>query len=190
MSDVNIDTISLQRLTLAPVTTILSLPVELIIEVVLHVREESPPYSSDSRSMAVVRQHQNAMLALSLFHRNWTPVARSELFRRIILKSLPSDRSRGHCSVTYLLVDYLRRGDNQRMYGKNVVSITFHDAVYSNCWSRLAHSCPNISEIYVNTERDFLGEFCKFHLMIGADLSSCSVKFIDIGQAYSKISNN
>lgn len=89
MSD-NVDCLRLKCLNLSPGrTTILSLPEELRIQVIHHIRNESlRSFAADPVKSMVAGQHlQQMLLDISSFHRDWTAVAQAELFSQIVLRT-------------------------------------------------------------------------------------------------------
>lgn len=167
MSDVNIDAISLQRLTLSTSIDILSLPVELIISIIHHIRDESllaPSFSTDPiQSMRIGQLYQDTLLALSLLHRNWTPIAQSELFKTIILTD---------ARKTQLLLDLVKSKPVFREYLKNTTGLRFgYDGGRGNFERiigfrpELAAQCPNVKEISCYKLYVALEDFRKIQVM-------------------------
>lgn len=148
MSDINIGPTSLQLLTLSPTTTILSLPVELIIIIVNQFEDDllsAPPFASDpGKCVEAVTLHQHSMLNLSRFHRNWTPIAQSALFRNILL---PDARS------IELIWELVEQGPFEG-YRHNVVSVIYFPPIRTD--RGLGETFPNIKTISRN--ENYAGE--------------------------------
>ena len=136
-----------------------SLPTELNLKVLHHVRDSTSTLKFSSYAIASMRQgnaYNKFLLLMALYHRRWTAVAQSELFHHISLVN--EDK-------TQLLLKLLsEEGDNSfRKYAQSASSIImgrlFGRANYYEGWKdqvdELAEYCPNIVEIScacVNTQ--------------------------------------
>jgi hypothetical protein len=136
-----------------------SLPTELNLNILHHVRDSTPTLKFSYYAVGSMRQastYSEFLLLMALYHRHWTALAQSELFHHIILKD--GDK-------TQLLLKLLsEEGDNSfRKYAQSASSIImgrlFGRANYYEGWKdhldELAEYCPNIVEIScacVNTQ--------------------------------------
>ncbi len=128
-----------------------SLPTELNLKIIHHVRDSTPILTFSYHSIASM-EHADAynefLLMMALYHRHWTSLAQSELFHHIILKD--GDKTR-------LLLHLLRASENDgcRTYAERASSIRFgyHNHFNLHCvelrehLDKLAGYCPNVVEI-------------------------------------------
>jgi hypothetical protein len=125
------------------------LPVELIIEIFRRVRALIGRYDfkrEPGTSMRLERGYYNNLLAFALSIKEWTPIAQSELFRNIILKTR---------SQTEQFLKLVTEGKEFRGHAESALSIRFggwaerpFDAAgLGNDLDQIALYCPNVVEI-------------------------------------------
>jgi hypothetical protein len=128
-----------------------SLPTELNLNILHHVRDSTPTLKFSYYAVGSMRQasaYNEFLLLMALYHRHWTAVAQSELFHHIILK----DRDK-----TRLLLKLLRKRGNGviRTYAEKASSMRLgyngspnqdYDRLEEHL-DELAGYCPNIVEI-------------------------------------------
>jgi hypothetical protein len=154
-----------------------SLPAELNLKILHHVRDSTPTLKSSSNTVASMRQgnaYNEFLLLMALYHRRWTAVAQSELFHHIILVN--EDK-------TQLLLKLLSEEvDNSfRTYAHSASSIIlgrFLSRASYEGWKdqvdELAQYCPNIVDIscaYVNTNFSDFRELSPLQLTTEAQLN-------------------
>jgi hypothetical protein len=91
----------------------LSLPVELRLPIIHHIRDSIPsPLFEDHAQgwIYAIEELYKALIALSLYHREWTAIAQSELFRHLYI------RDEGKMK---LLLDLLHGSEESREYIKH-----------------------------------------------------------------------
>jgi hypothetical protein len=127
----------------------LSLPVELRLPIIHHIRDSIPsPLFEDYApgSIRAIEALYKALLALSLYHREWTVIAQSELFRNLYLRDAAKMKS---------LLDLLHGSEESRRNIEHSRSAVLGPR--SGPWrctgglrddlDNLADYCPDIAEI-------------------------------------------
>jgi hypothetical protein len=129
-----------------------SLPTELNLKVLHHVRDSTPTLKFSSYAVSSMRQanaYNEFLLLMALLHRHWTALAQSELFHHIVL--VYQSRTR---SLLNLLSK--RENDHFRTYAQTAASIRvgYERTGYAQDYDdlkdhldELAGYCPNIVEI-------------------------------------------
>jgi hypothetical protein len=128
-----------------------SLPTELNLTILHHVRDSTPTVPFGTAASAAMQQanaYNEFLLLMALYHRHWTALAQSELFHHIILKD--GDKTR-------LLLKLLKASENDvfRTYAEKSSSIRLgyyshvnqHNDELKEHLDELAEYCPNIVEI-------------------------------------------
>jgi hypothetical protein len=142
-----------------------SLPTELNLKVLHHVRDSTSTVEFNSDAVTSMRQasaYNEFLLLMALYHRHWTALAQSELFHHIILEN--DNRTR-------LLLKLLRKRGNGvlRTYAEKASSMRLgyysdfdqHNEELKEHLDELAEYCPNIVEIScacVNTKFSYFRE--------------------------------
>jgi hypothetical protein len=130
-------------------SVMLSLPVELRLPIIHHIRDSIPtPLFEDDAfgSIRAIQDFYKVLIALSLYHREWTTIAQSELFRNLYIRRERKMKS---------LLDLLHGSEESREYMKHS-----HSAVLGgngDYWRyprgrrddlvNLADYCPDLGEI-------------------------------------------
>jgi hypothetical protein len=126
-------------------SVMLSLPVELQLQTIHHIRDSItwPSFEDDvGASIQAIKEFYKVLIALSLLHRKWTAVAQSELFRDLYV---PED------GKLELLLELLRTSKKYRRYIKHGRSAVLAADQVSfdqlDDFVELADYCPNLAEI-------------------------------------------
>jgi hypothetical protein len=126
----------------------LSLPVELQLQTIHYIRDSITwTLFEDSayHTIVAIKQYNKVLIALSLYHREWTAIAQSELLRNLYIRDAKKLK---------LLLKVLRRTENYRGYTQHRRSALLGGRRY---WSdsrgvrndliKLADYCPDLDEI-------------------------------------------
>ena len=133
----------------------LSLPLELRLPIIHHIRDSipSPLFEDDEKgSIRAFQALYKALIALSLYHRQWTAIAQSELFRNLYIRDAGKMK---------LLLDLLHGSKASRGYIK-----------HSRCAVLGGTCCPR----YPGGPRDDLDELADYC----PDLAEMSCFGVDI----------
>ena len=126
----------------------LSLPVELRLPIIHHIRDSiawtSFDYDVDA-SILAIQDFYKVLIALSLLHREWTAIAQSELFRNLYIRDAEKMKS---------LLDLLHGSEESRDYMKHSRSAVFGGNLYwyvpggrDDDLDELADYCPDLAEM-------------------------------------------
>jgi hypothetical protein len=126
----------------------LSLPVELRLQTIHHIRDSIPSHSfkdNAERSILAIQESNQVLAALALYHREWTAIAQSELFRNLYVRDAEKLKS---------LLDLLHGSAESREYTKHSRSAVLGGNRYwrfaggrSDDLDELADYCPDIAEM-------------------------------------------
>jgi hypothetical protein len=127
----------------------LSLPVELRLPIIHHIRDSAPtPLFEFNPEGAIDFCHYyiKILIALSLYHREWTAIAQSEIFRNLYIRDARKMR---------LLLKLLRRDGDSRDYIKNSRSVLLGDrhrkwrdaGGLQGYFDELVEHCPDLDEV-------------------------------------------
>jgi hypothetical protein len=127
----------------------LSLPVELRLPIIHHIRDSipSPLFEDDGKgSIRAIEALYKALIALSLYHREWTATAQSELFRNLYIRDAGKMKS---------LLDLLHGSEESRGNIKHIRTAILGER--SGHWryagglrddlGELADYCPDLAEM-------------------------------------------
>ena len=67
----------------------LSLPVELQLQTIHHIRDSIPSTlfeDSAYHTIVAIKEYNKVLAAIALYHRQWTAIAQSELFRNLYIR--------------------------------------------------------------------------------------------------------
>jgi hypothetical protein len=131
-------------------SAMLSLPVELRLPIIHHIRDSIPWPSFEevdaSGSIGALKEFYKVIIALSRYHPEWTPIAQSELFRNIYA---------GDEKGMKLLLQLLRGDGKFREYTKHSRSALIGEP--NRQWGdsgrlegylgKLAEYCPDLEEL-------------------------------------------
>jgi hypothetical protein len=130
------------------ITIMLSLPVELRLPVIRHIQDSIPsPLFEHNADEAIrtIQEFNKVLIALSLYHREWTAIAQSELFRNLYIQGPRKMK---------LLLELLRRSEEFKPYIKDSRSALLEGDLHWYDLSgikydldELAAYCPNIEEV-------------------------------------------
>jgi hypothetical protein len=126
----------------------LSLPVELRLPIIHHIQDSIPtPLFEDYPidSIRAIQEFYKVLIALSLYHREWTTIAQSELFRNLFI------RDEGKLE---LLLELLRGDGEFKVY----IQQSRRAVLGGNRWwyfpggrdddlDELADHCPDLAEM-------------------------------------------
>jgi hypothetical protein len=126
----------------------LSLPVELRLPIIHHIRDSMPSSLFEDDAHGWIRGNQRfykVLIALSLYHREWTTIAQSELFRNVYIQVPEKLKS---------LLDLLHGSEESRDYMKHNRSAVLGGNRYwlysggrRDDLDELADYCPDLVEM-------------------------------------------
>jgi hypothetical protein len=127
----------------------LSLPVELRLPIIQHIRDSipTPLFEFDPEAAIDLCKYYNKILiALSLYHREWTAIAQSELFRNLYIRDARKMR---------LLLELLRRDGDFREYIKYSRRVLLGErnrkwadaGGLQDYFDELVEHCPDLEEV-------------------------------------------
>ncbi len=126
----------------------LSLPLELRLPIIHHIRDSIPsPLFEDHAQgwIYAIEELYKALIALSLYHREWTAIAQSELFKNLYIRDAEKMKS---------LLDLLHGSEESRDYMKHSRSAVFGGNLYwyfpggrDDDLDELADYCPDLAEM-------------------------------------------
>jgi hypothetical protein len=127
----------------------LSLPVELRLQTIRHIRDSipSPLFEDDARgSIRAIEVLYQILVALSLCHREWTTIAQSELFRNLYIQDAEKMK---------LLLSLLHGSREARGYIKHSRSAVLggksdrwrHSRGLGDDLDKFADYCPDLAEM-------------------------------------------
>jgi hypothetical protein len=127
----------------------LSLPVELQLQTIHYIRDSITwTLFEDSayHTIVAIKQYNKVLIALSLYHREWTAIAQSELFRHLYIRDAGKMK---------LLLELLRRDGEFRLYIQHSRSAVLggERERWSDSGARrdeldeLADCCPDLAEM-------------------------------------------
>jgi hypothetical protein len=126
----------------------LSLPVEIRLPIIHHIQDSIPtPLFEDYPlgSIRAIQEFYAVLIALSLYHREWTAIAQSELFRNLYIRDEEKLKS---------LLDLLHGSEESREYMKHSRSALLGGNRYwgypRGCrddLDKLADYCPDLEQM-------------------------------------------
>jgi hypothetical protein len=125
----------------------LSLPVELRLPIIHHIRDSIPQTifkHNVNYSIEAIKIYHEDLAALSLYHREWTAIAQSELFKDLFI---PDDQK------MKLLLELLRESARLREYSRNSSIALLGDGEFyggaglEDDLVELAEYCPDLREL-------------------------------------------
>jgi hypothetical protein len=134
--------------TLSKSSVMLSLPVELQLQTIHHIRDSIPAslFEHDAdEAIRAIEEFYEVLIALSLYHREWTAIAQSELFRNLYIRDAEKMKS---------LLDLLHGSEESRGNIKHSRSAVFGGNLYwyfpggrDDDLDELADYCPDLAEM-------------------------------------------
>jgi hypothetical protein len=129
----------------------LSLPVELRLPIIHHVRDSITWSSFEDDTLGfilAIKQYNQLLSAVALYHREWTAIAQSELFKHLYIRDAKKLK---------LLLVLLRGSEDSRGYMKHSRSAVLGRSV--SYWRdpggrrddglvELGEYCPDLAEIF------------------------------------------
>jgi hypothetical protein len=127
----------------------LSLPVELQLQTIHHIRDSIPAslfeHDADGAIRAIAEFYE-VLIALSLYHREWTAIAQSELFKNLYIRDAEKMKS---------LLDLLHGSEESRGNIKHSRSAVlggiglywYHLGGRSDDLDELADYCPDLADM-------------------------------------------
>jgi hypothetical protein len=126
----------------------LSLPVELQLQTIHHIRDSIPSTlfeDSAYHTIVAIKEYNKVLAALALYHREWTAIAQSELFRNLYIRDAEKMKS---------LLDLLHGSEESRGNIKHSRSAVLGGKLYwrlprgrRDDLDELADYCPDLAEM-------------------------------------------